>query len=116
MRSKQKLPYQQESSLLVKWTGPLFLNLQVIHDFLSRETAGYHYGRHACTGMRTRAGEIQIIIMWMFIARSEISQLSNIVTESVRRTFHQVISFAPRERRKIDLELDMRFEIGDSQA
>ena len=66
--------------------------------------------------MCARAGEVQIVIARMFIFRTEVSQLGQVVTQPVRGAFHQVIPLAPRERREIGLELDVRFKVGDTQT
>src|SRR5512138_2291754 len=52
----------------------------------------------------------------MFVLRAEISQLRQVVTQSMCGAFHQVIAFLPRERREVGLEFDMGFKIREAQT
>ena len=90
-------------------------SLKVIHDSLCRETPRNHRGRHSRAGMCARAGEIDIAVTRVFIARAEISKLHDVVAKSVRGAFHQVIALAPGERREVCFKFDVRFKIIDSQ-
>src|SRR5215216_3359624 len=64
--------------------------------------------------MRARTGEIQIVVTRMLVGWAEVSQLSDVVTKPMCGTLHQVVALTPGKRREVDLEFDMRFEIGNS--
>ena len=68
---------------------------KIVHDPLGRETTRDHRRGHARAGMRARAGEVQIAIARMLVLRAEVSQLAQIVTQSVRGAFHQIVAFLP---------------------
>jgi hypothetical protein len=121
----KKLPCQEGSFQLVKWLGGFWLYkwgrtlrasrpVYIIYHPLGREAPGNERRGYACAGVRACANEIQVVIAGMFIARAEVGQLGQIVTQPVRGTFHQVIALAPGERGVIHLEFDVLFQIDDA--
>src|SRR5215510_12750283 len=96
--------------------GESSLHLKVIQYTLRRQTTRDHCSGQPSAGMRTRAGEIQILITGMLIMRAEISQLGQVMAKSVCRAFHQVITLVPGEWCEIHLELNMGFKVGDAKT
>src|SRR6266511_1306330 len=65
--------------------------------------------------MSTRPDKIKIVVTRMLVARAEVTQLCQVVTQSVRGALHQVVAFAPGERCKVHFEFQMRFQVSDAK-
>ena len=91
-------------------------SLKIIHDPLCRQAARDHGGGHSRARVCARTCEIQIVVARMPVAWAEITQLSQVMTKTMRGTFHQVVTLVPGERSESGLELDMHFEIRDAQC
>ena len=74
----------------------LFLLLgKIVHHPLGGLATRDHHRWHARTWTRAGANEVQVVESVMAIVRAEICQLGEVVAESMRGTFQQVIALAP---------------------
>ena len=80
---------------------------QIIHDPIRHQTRGDQRPGDASAGVGARADEVQVVIVRMAVVRAQIAQLRQGMRQPVRCTLHQVVTLAPRQRRVVDLELQM---------
>ena len=68
---------------------------KIIHHPLGGLASRDHHRRHARAWTRAGANEVQVVESAVAVVRAEICQLREVVAESMRGPFHQVVAFEP---------------------